>query len=111
MLELKAQVKFVDQNKSEFFTVLKSRVDHYFTENNISKYANAQKISIESFIENDEFKIYIIDDGIGFDFLRVKKGIGFANIKRRAELFSGRMDIVSSIGMGCKLIITLPLHP
>jgi signal transduction histidine kinase len=78
---------------------------------NISKYANAQKISIESFIENDEFKIYIIDDGIGFDFLRVKKGIGFANIKRRAELFSGRMDIVSSIGMGCKLIITLPLHP
>ncbi len=78
---------------------------------NISKYANAQKISIESFIENDEFKFYIIDDGIGFDFLRVKKGIGLANIKRRAELFSGRMDIVSSKGMGCKLIITLPLHP
>lgn len=44
MLELKAQVKFVDQNKSEFYSVLKSRVDQYFIKNNISKHANATMV-------------------------------------------------------------------
>jgi len=44
MSELKAQVKFVDQNKSEFYSILKSRVDQYFIENNISKYANATMV-------------------------------------------------------------------
>lgn len=78
---------------------------------NISKYANAKKITIDSIFEKNEFKLYIIDDGIGFDFLHVKKGIGLANIRRRAELFSGRMDVVSSIGNGCKLIISLPVNP
>ena len=76
---------------------------------NISKYANAKKVSVESSIENNNFIMQIIDDGIGFDFLSVKKGIGLANIRRRAELFSGRMDIISSHGKGCKIIITLPL--
>ena len=44
MSELKAQVKFVDKNKSEFYSILKNRVDQYFTENNISKYANATMV-------------------------------------------------------------------
>jgi PAS domain S-box-containing protein len=78
---------------------------------NISKYANAKKITIESSLNKSEFKMQIIDDGIGFDFLSTKKGIGLANIRRRAELFSGRMDVESSIGNGCKLIITIPLQP
>lgn len=78
---------------------------------NIVKYANAKKIIIDSFIDKNEFKMQIIDDGIGFDFMNVKKGIGLANIRRRAELFSGRMDIESAVGKGCKLIITIPLNP
>jgi linoleoyl-CoA desaturase len=36
----KHQVKFVPADKSDFFDVLKKRVDSYFTENHLSKYAN-----------------------------------------------------------------------
>jgi linoleoyl-CoA desaturase len=38
------KVKFVNAQKSEFFTTLKNRVDHYFTSNNISKHANASMV-------------------------------------------------------------------
>lgn len=76
---------------------------------NIDKYANAKNISIDTFTANNHFIMEITDDGIGFDFLTVKKGIGLANIRRRAELFSGRMDVVSSHGNGCKVIVSLPL--
>jgi len=34
------KIRFVNRDKSQFFTVLKERVDNYFTENNISPYAN-----------------------------------------------------------------------
>ncbi|AFL83465.1 fatty acid desaturase [Belliella baltica DSM 15883] len=33
-------IKFVDTNNSQFFATIKSRVDHYFQSNNISKTAN-----------------------------------------------------------------------
>lgn len=38
--KLKGQVKFVTKNKNLFFATLKGRVDAYFKENNLSKYAN-----------------------------------------------------------------------
>lgn len=38
--KVKGQVKFVNKDKNLFFTTLKKRVDAYFSENNISKYAN-----------------------------------------------------------------------
>lgn len=37
----KGQVKFVNPNKTDFFPTLKSRVDQYFTDNNICKNGNA----------------------------------------------------------------------
>ena len=39
-MQLKGQVKFVNKDKNLFFATLKKRVDNYFKENNISKYAN-----------------------------------------------------------------------
>lgn len=38
--KLKGQVKFVSKDKTNFAAVLKKRVDNYFKENGISKYAN-----------------------------------------------------------------------
>jgi linoleoyl-CoA desaturase len=42
---MKGQVKFVNKDKNLFFATLKKRVDQYFTENNISKYANGSMIT------------------------------------------------------------------
>ncbi len=43
-MNLKGKVKFVSKDKTQFFQVLKQRVDGYFEENNISKYANATMV-------------------------------------------------------------------
>lgn len=41
---MKQQIKFNNADKTQFYTVLKQRVDNYFKENNISQHANAQMI-------------------------------------------------------------------
>jgi linoleoyl-CoA desaturase len=41
---MKPRIKFINKDKSQFFNVLKQRVDNYFTENNISQHANGSMV-------------------------------------------------------------------
>lgn len=76
---------------------------------NIQKYAKATSIKVGMFVVNENFRMRIWDNGIGFNPDGVKGGIGFANIKRRTELFSGKFEIESSNGAGCTIFIDIPL--
>lgn len=76
---------------------------------NIFKYANGSIIEIDILLHNEYLKVRIADNGVGFDMGEVKSGIGLANMKRRAELFSGRIHIDSSPGSGCEVIVTIPV--
>ncbi len=76
---------------------------------NILKYANASLIEVKVNIVNQELVMVIKDDGIGFNVEDAKDGIGLANMKRRAELFYGSLNIESSPGNGCQLEVTIPL--
>ncbi|MCU7550722.1 PAS domain S-box protein [Chitinophagaceae bacterium LB-8] len=76
--------------------------------NNIIKHAQAENVTIKLY--NNEFETFleIIDDGKGFDINTVKKGLGLANIRNRAEIFSGTATITSSPGNGCHVIVYVP---
>lgn len=76
---------------------------------NIIKYADCTSIKIGVFVQNNKLTMRIADNGKGFEPGQVKVGIGLANMKRRAELFSGKMHINSSPGNGCELLITIPV--
>ncbi|RYY11842.1 MAG: hypothetical protein EOO04_34530 [Chitinophagaceae bacterium] len=76
----------------------------------MNKYANAQSISIDVDIQDDHLKMQIIDDGVGFDTAIAKPGIGLSNMKRRAELFSGKLSIDSSPGNGCTITVQIPIE-
>jgi PAS domain S-box-containing protein len=76
---------------------------------NISKYASAKTITIEVFSEKNNLILNIKDDGVGFNLEAVKRGIGLANIRRRAELFSGTMEIISAPGKGCLITVVIPI--
>jgi PAS domain S-box-containing protein len=76
---------------------------------NIVKYANATGIKVGLSLDNYVIRMYIIDNGVGFDIGKVKKGIGLVNIQRRAELFWGKFSIDTSPGKGCRLFIELPV--
>ena len=73
--------------------------------NNILKHAKAKTINILFEKKNNHLIISIVDDGIGFDTSKRKKGIGVYNIISRAELYKGEVSIVSEPGKGCSLTI------
>jgi signal transduction histidine kinase len=76
---------------------------------NILKYAQATEIDISVIHYNNRLLMTVADNGVGFDVQVAKRGIGLQNIKRRAELFLGSMEIISSPGNGCELVVRLPI--
>jgi PAS domain S-box-containing protein len=76
---------------------------------NIVKYANASSIEVGLSLDNHVIRMYIIDNGVGFDIDKVKKGLGLLNMQRRAELFGGKFSIDTSPGKGCCLFIEMPV--
>ena len=75
--------------------------------NNILKYAQADSVSVALCNHGNKIRLDIHDNGVGFDTSQKSKGIGLANIRTRAELFDGIMEIESSPGNGCRLKVIL----
>jgi two-component system, NarL family, sensor histidine kinase UhpB len=77
--------------------------------NNILKHAKASQVFIELYRKNEEIRLKIQDNGIGFDPNQQRKGIGLYSIFSRSELYDGIVDIQSSPGNGCAIDIRFPL--
>lgn len=71
--------------------------------NNILKYAEATKVDIEIKSQNDDLLLTIDDNGKGFNTFDNSAGIGLKNIKSRAKVYNGNVQILSSVGNGCKM--------
>jgi PAS domain S-box-containing protein len=78
--------------------------------NNIIKHSGATKATIEIMLISDCLMAVVADNGQGFDVTKVKCGIGMANMKRRAELFHGRIEVASTPGHGSSIAVTVPLE-
>jgi len=76
---------------------------------NIIKHSHAKKATIHLSTTAKEIILRIEDNGIGFDIQKKSGGIGLRNMANRAGFFNGKVDIVSSPGNGCALIITIPI--
>ena len=83
---------------------------------NINKHASAQNAIINLESMDKELKLYIFDDGKGFNTedLKVRNddidsGFGLMSMTERIQLLNGSFQIVSTPGKGTKISITLPL--
>ena len=76
--------------------------------NNILKYSRAGQVTITLKTVSDSVFLSIADNGVGFDPAKKGKGIGLRNISGRVEFFSGKMNLISAPGNGCKLEVTIP---
>lgn len=78
--------------------------------NNTLKYSKAKNLVIELKYTDNQLEIYAEDDGIGFDINDKSKheGIGLLNMKSRAKLIGGTIDLKSSENNGTKLYINCP---
>jgi len=85
--------------------------------NNIHKHANAKNAIVNIEFLNDNLKLYIFDDGIGFDINKVNNkihedgsgGFGLYSMRERVELLNGTIAINSQPGKGTRISIDIPL--
>ncbi len=80
--------------------------------NNILKHSQASLAEIKLFQTDDQLKISIQDNGIGFnsDILPKKSaGIGLSQIEARVKNMKGQFDIYSKPKEGTLITLTLPL--
>jgi signal transduction histidine kinase len=77
--------------------------------NNILKHAKATHATINLSRQENQVILLISDNGEGCNILQEKNGVGIINIRSRAELYQGRVTIVSKPGEGYELKVTLPL--
>ncbi|MBR9846658.1 MAG: tetratricopeptide repeat protein [Algicola sp.] len=78
---------------------------------NIIRHAKATHVNIQFWNENDQIKLIIEDDGIGFNNKKVKKGIGLKNIQSRVHKLHGQLHVKSIPDKGTKISIELPIKP
>lgn len=76
---------------------------------NIVKYARATKVHITFAMQEDRLHLHIVDNGAGFDTTRKAKGVGLRNIESRVAYYTGTVHISSSLRLGTKLTVVLPL--
>ena len=76
---------------------------------NCIRHANAQAITVNVISCNDELRVSVGDDGIGFDPGRRRNGLGLSGIEERVRELHGAMNISGIPGRGTLLNIRLPL--
>lgn len=88
--------------KLNFFRILQEQL------RNIIKYSLASQINVKMYLENKQICFEIKDNGIGFNKQETSFGIGFSNMKKRVEIFSGEFEIYTKNGQGCRIVARIP---
>jgi signal transduction histidine kinase len=78
---------------------------------NATKYAMARSVDIRLLCENDELRLDIMDDGVGFTVSDIRpKAHGLLGMKQRVQARGGTFEIRSRPGEGCHVSVVLPLR-
>jgi len=84
--------------------------------NNISKYAESTEVILDLYRKDNFVYVRVKDNGKGFDMKEAAKnkkmgtGFGLLNMKERAELVGGKVDIFSSVGQGTEVLLEINLN-
>lgn len=80
--------------------------------NNVMKYANASKYSIQLFLYSNQIVLTLEDNGKGFDMMALDQklsGFGLMSMKSRADAVGGYLQIDSRPGKGTNIMVTIPI--
>jgi signal transduction histidine kinase len=76
---------------------------------NISKYANATEVTLQLNTKIEYLELIIQDNGQGFDLNQNTTGFGLQSMRDRTLTLGGEIQINSSHGCGCQIIVHIPL--
>ncbi|MCE2680001.1 MAG: response regulator [Burkholderiales bacterium] len=77
---------------------------------NVLKYAQASKVCVELFVDEENITLEVQDDGIGIDptDLKKKSSFGVRGMNERAQSLGGWLDINGTRGKGTTLMLCIP---
>jgi signal transduction histidine kinase len=75
---------------------------------NVARHAQARRVEVTLRHGANAMQLSISDDGIGLAALPIAKGQGLRNIRERARLLGGMLDIDSAPRKGVTLVLTVP---
>lgn len=82
--------------------------------NNAIRHARAQHVIVQLFSVNNEVRLSVIDDGVGFDFDAVTEnkqgGLGLRNIESRLSVVNGHVTFDVAPGRGSQIHVQVRLH-
>lgn len=78
--------------------------------NNVVKHAAATRLTLRLTQADGHVRLWIADDGRGFDASQIDHGLGLANIRERVARLGGRLAITSEPGRGTELEALIPCH-
>jgi signal transduction histidine kinase len=74
---------------------------------NVTKYSRATLVRIDLAMEDTTLKLRVDDNGIGG--ADSSRGSGLAGLKERVEALGGTIDVVSPLGGGTLLLVSIPV--
>jgi ligand-binding sensor domain-containing protein/two-component sensor histidine kinase len=89
-LEEFSSIKLPMDYKQNLYLIFKEAL------NNSIKHSKCKQITLEASIEKENIRLKLTDDGSGFDINSAPKGNGINNIRNRAKLIGGNIEVFSS---------------
>jgi two-component system NarL family sensor kinase len=78
---------------------------------NIGRHAEASRVEIRIGFTDNEIRLVIEDDGIGFDLEKLTEGhYGVIGMNERVKLLGGKLDLTSCPGFGTTVGVKVPLE-
>ncbi len=81
---------------------------------NAIKHSKSKEIIVNFSADNKKLNIEIIDKGVGFDINKIKADqfgentYGLSNMEERAKLIGAKLNIITALGKGTKVILEIP---
>jgi signal transduction histidine kinase len=76
---------------------------------NAARHSRAAHIWIDGQVLEDEIRIEVGDDGLGFEPSAPPRGLGLDGMRERAAILEGRLEVTSKPGGGTKVELYVPL--
>lgn len=76
--------------------------------NNVVKHAAATRFTLQLVQTDGQVRLWIADDGRGFDASQVDQGLGLATMRERVAQLGGQLAIASEPGRGTQLEAVIP---
>lgn len=75
---------------------------------NVARHAQARRVEVRLQYQTSELQLVISDDGVGVSNLPINKGHGLRNMRERARLVDGALDIDTEPNEGMTLTLAVP---